>query len=204
MTPLISVIMPTRPRSSIEAAVASIMAQSCQDFEVHIIVDRDFRGAPWARNQGLDVARGRYVLFSDDDVIWEPEAFAIMVQALEEADGIRDDGWTVGYAYGGYLQHLSESARKIIGNEPWDYVKLRRMNYISTMSLLRATCARRWDTDILRLQDWDLWLTLAEEKIRGVWVGCAVFSTAHRRGITFGGTESWSHAVQVIRKKHRL
>jgi GT2 family glycosyltransferase len=101
--PLISVIIPTFNRSQIlQSCLAQLAAQSlaAEHFEVIVIDDgstdstpqvlaavaqrmalvhqrQDNRGPAVARNRGLRVARGDWVLFLNDDALLEPDALAI-------------------------------------------------------------------------------------------------------------------------------
>ncbi len=104
-TPLVSVIVTTYDRQAmLDEAIASVLAQTVQDFEVVVVddaspipatapADRRVRivrrdgngGEPAARNSGLEAARGRYVAFLDDDDRYLPERLAIGLEGLERA-----------------------------------------------------------------------------------------------------------------------
>lgn len=216
MTPLISVVIPTRRHELVTVTLDSLMQQTCQDLEVHVVVDHDGRGAPWARNQGARRAAGRYLLFSDSDIAWVPTALEDMLAALRAAnpdDGIvvDDDRLAVGYAYGAYRMGGS-----VYCLQPWDLKRLYGGNYISTMSLIdrRVTSGSRYgrdepaewfDESLSRLQDWDLWLSLACIGVKGVDVPRVLFETAVRDGLSFGvGALGWDAAFRAVRRKHRL
>jgi glycosyltransferase involved in cell wall biosynthesis len=106
ITPFFSIITPTYNRASfLEEMIASVTAQSFQNFE-HIIVDdgstdeteelvngliekhpkivyikQDNKGRSVARNVGIEHAKGEYVCFLDSDDVWLPEH----LQTLEAA-----------------------------------------------------------------------------------------------------------------------
>src|SRR5215470_8409788 len=212
---MISVVIPARPGESPALAYESLRKQTYQNLEIILVVDHENRGAPWARNRGLDLARGEYVLFSDADVSWEPTALAHLLHTLEEgrAKGPDADGLRIGYAYGSYYETrhpgwwYSWRRRSVgpIGHRPWSLRALYEHNFISTMSLVcREHCAR-FDESIERLQDWDLWLHLAiQRKIRGTWAGRPLFSTPYRRGLTYGSRLSYEEARAIVRRKHGL
>ena len=212
---MISVIVPARRGESATLALESLRKQSYQKLEVILVVDHEARGAPWARNRGLELARGDYVLFSDADVRWEPTALACLLHALEQGvkEGPDADGLRVGYAYGsfyethhpGWWHHWGRRRVGPIGHRAWNLRALYEHNFVSTMSLVvREHCAR-FDESLNRLQDWDLWLHLAlHRKIRGTWVGRPLFTTPYRLGLTHGNPLSYDEARAIVRRKHGL
>ncbi len=103
--PLFSVVIPTYGRPVYLAeAIASVMDQNIQDFEIIVVDDggpeavkvpddprirlirRDVNGGPAAaRNTGLDAALGRYVVFCDDDDLMSPQRLALAKEGLSRA-----------------------------------------------------------------------------------------------------------------------
>src|SRR5262249_44071462 len=103
--PTFSVIIPTygRPRYLAEA-VRSVLDQTVGDFECIVVDDaspdpvavvddarvrvvrRDVNGGPAAaRNTGIDAARGRNLVFLDDDDLYTPERLAAAATGLARA-----------------------------------------------------------------------------------------------------------------------
>jgi hypothetical protein len=105
------------------------------------------------------------------------------------------------YSFGAY-----EMGGRIYCDHQFDAQALRKRNLASTMSLIRRPLFPGFDPEIKRLQDWDLWLTMAARGHDGVHCGGApIFSTAVRPGgITYGGSISYEEAFEVLRKKHSL
>lgn len=106
--PLVSVILPTYNRASyLKKAIASVCAQSFQDWELIVVDDGSTDetgevleglcrlesrmtclyqfngGAASARNKGLNRAKGKYVAFLDDDDEWLPEKLKTQVEFME-------------------------------------------------------------------------------------------------------------------------
>lgn len=105
-TPVVSVVIPTYKRAELLLrAIRSVLAQTCQDFEIIIVDDcspdhtaaavqtiRDprlrylrhetNRGLPAGRNTGIDAARGQYVAFLDDDDEWQPQKLERQLKAM--------------------------------------------------------------------------------------------------------------------------
>lgn len=99
-----SVIIPTYNRLSfLTEAVESVLAQSCQFFELIIVDDgstdetADFvrkvagnvrylsqsnRGPSAARNRGIAAAKGRFITFLDSDDLWHPDKLGIQVDFM--------------------------------------------------------------------------------------------------------------------------
>lgn len=115
MSPFFSVIIPVYNRAhTVGRAIESVLAQSCQDFEIIVVDDGSTddpaavlaqfedsrilyvrqrnRGGGAARNAGIDAARGRFIAPLDSDDEFLPEHLARMKVLLE---GTQD---TVGYA----------------------------------------------------------------------------------------------------------
>jgi glycosyltransferase involved in cell wall biosynthesis len=115
MTPLFSVIIPVFNRADIlERGIRSVLAQTCQDFEIVVVDDgsrdhpeqvvekigdpririvrQENRGGAAARNHGFDEARGQFVALLDSDDQFLPHHLENMRKLLENTTNI------VGYA----------------------------------------------------------------------------------------------------------
>ncbi|HEX3429681.1 MAG TPA: glycosyltransferase family 2 protein [Rhizomicrobium sp.] len=113
--PFFSVVIPVYNRErALGVALASVLAQTEQDYEILVIDDgssddpvsvvagfadprlrwvrQENRGAAAARNHGIDLARGRFVAFLDSDDRFLPHHLAVMRRLL---DGTEE---TAGYA----------------------------------------------------------------------------------------------------------
>ncbi|OGH71076.1 MAG: hypothetical protein A3C90_04720 [Candidatus Magasanikbacteria bacterium RIFCSPHIGHO2_02_FULL_51_14] len=199
MSGLVSIIIPVyNHEQALKKALDSIFQQTYRDVEVIVVDDgsekelqiSDFRlqiekmrikfdkqerkGAAAARNRGLAMAKGEYVIFWDADVIGEPKMLEKMYRALQEHP---EASFSYSNFYFGWkrfsLQHFNTST-------------LQHNNYVHSTSLLRRTDAIRWDESLKRFQDWDYWLTLAEQGKKGIWIDEYLFR------VTPGGTmSSW-------------
>ncbi len=157
------------------------------------------QGVQFSRNTGYYALRRygcEYTLFSDSDVIWCPGALDKLVDAIERSGEA--------YAYCDYGR--GEPADWIAGE--WSEKKLRSVNYISTMSVIRteaieACGGHPFDENIERLQDWDLWLTLLGAGFRGTYVPEILFHTKFLAdGISM--RTDYQEAVNAVKKKHGL
>ena len=144
------------------------------------LVRQTNQGAPVARNRGLELAKGDYVIFWDADVVGKPE----MLEKLEKQLKKHPEA---SFAYCNYNLHLSiYNLQKIFKSQIYNLQKLRKNNYIHSTSLIRKIDAVKWDENLKRFQDWDLWLTLAEQGKTGTYVPETLFTI-----IAKGTMSSW-------------
>ena len=194
----LSVIIPTRePALSIDnVTLRTLDKQYWRDFQIVIVPDVHQRGAAWARNVGFailsqDFPLTEYVLFSDDDIDWDYRALGFMVDILDRHP-------EAAYTYCAYkLDNLT------IGHQPFDPVWLQKTNYISTMSVIRSSLFPGFDEELVRFQDWELWLRMLRDGHKGVYCGATLFQTKRKLGITYPGTISCRAAELVVLQKHR-
>jgi len=177
---MISIVIPVyNHQESLEKALASIEAQTYQDCEVIVVDDgsteevrlqtsnfrfplhlvrQENKGAPAARNAGLALAKGEYVIFWDADVVGEPEMLEKMVSALAPQPE----------ASIAYTNHYF--GKKKMQAMEWNTDALMHHNYIHSTSLIRRDDALLWDESLKRFQDWDLWLSMSKVGKTGVWI----------------------------------
>ncbi len=188
----ISVVIPVREGGSPETTLRSLGRQAFRDFNVVVSWDKA-ANANWARNRGAESATVPYLLFSDDDIQWEPDA----LERLRDALIAHPDA---SYSYGAYTIGSWQQC-----NREFDPGRLRRANFISTMSLIRHDHFPGFDESIERLQDWDLWLTMLEHGNVGVYCGKTIFRTEEGHGISYGsGVPPYNDAVAIVKRKHGL
>ena len=192
-SPLISVIIPSRWSEEI-ISLPSLEGQTYKNIEIIIKKDKFKKGAPSMRNSGFKESKGKFVLFSDNDLIWDKNAISILYETL-----IKNEN--ASYSYGSYTLD-----GKLIGNKEFSSHDLWKWNYISTMSLIRREDFPGFDVSLKKFQDWDLWLTMLEKGKVGKYCGECVFSTKIRpNGITFGkDTPDSNVAREIIMKKHSI
>jgi len=184
----ITIIIPNKVGQTPITTIKSLYKQTFKNFDIIIINDFD-GNANRARNMGLRSVTTPYVLFSDNDINWAPTAIEDLYRCLE-------DNPDVSLSYGSY-----EMGGKTISNVDWDPKQLKKLNYISTMSMVRTKDHPGFDENIKRLQDWDVWLTMMENGKKGKYIGKTIFSTKVRQGITYSSIPI-HEAVSVIKQKH--
>jgi glycosyltransferase involved in cell wall biosynthesis len=210
---MISVIIPVFQSSrTIVQCLDSVFGQRDVEFEVLVVDDgstddiqslllpyrsriglylREHQGACSARNFGAKQAAGEYLYFCDSDIVLEPDALAKFKKALV-------DHPEAAYAYCPF-RFDSRFMRGIPFSATW----LKRMNYISTMSLVRTKDFLGFDESLGRFQDWDMWLSMLEVGKRGILVPDPLFRTLPRKGISSSGANR-VEAENIVRMKHHL
>lgn len=228
MKELISIVIPVYNHArALERALVSIAAQTYKHIEVIVVDDgsdeaigqlgnwtigdgsvqvirQNNRGAAAARNAGLKKANGEYVIFWDADVEAEPDFLEKLCAAL-----ISDPEASFSYA------NMYFGARPMPAHA-WDAKHLKNTNYIHSTSLVRMKSAVKWDESLKRFQDWDLWLTMAEQGKHGVWVDEFLFAaTPNEQGMSkwlpsfayrwpLSVLPWWSKEVRAYKQAHKL
>ncbi len=220
MPRLISVIVPVFNHANvIEKSLRSLALQTYRPFEVIVvndgstdnfkekcqylekiadsyhfkiqIINQENQGAPAARNRGFNMAQGEFVIFWDADTIAKP----IMLQHLCEA---LDNYPEASYAYSQFRFGWKKMRSQYFNGDD-----LRKYNYIDTTSLIRREDFCEFDTNLKRFQDWDLWLTLLENKKKGVFVPEVLFRKIVTRSGISGGWLGAFLSYQFFRKNNR-
>jgi glycosyltransferase involved in cell wall biosynthesis len=188
--PKVSVIIPTYNRAELlYAAIASVLGQTFQDFEILVVDDHSpdhtaqvvqrfhdgriryllhetNKGGAAARNTGIQNSAGEYIAFLDDDDEWLPEKLGMQIALLENSPP------EVGCIYTGYLV-IDRASGNILGQKP--AVKrgdlstaLLSGNCLGGTSsvLVRRECFNAvglFDEALPSFQDYDLWIRLAQK-----------------------------------------
>jgi glycosyltransferase involved in cell wall biosynthesis len=233
MTPKISIIIPTfQHGDTIEACLLSLFNQTFKDFEIIVvndgstdntekilekykdrikIINQENLGAPAARNRGFKESSGEFVIFCDADVKAKPKMLAKMLEALEKHP-------EASFAYSSFMW-----GRKKFALHEFKSEALKKMNYITSTTLIRRHHFPGWDENLKKFQDWDLWLTMAKQGKTGTWIPEFLFTVKPRRtGIStwlpsFAYKIPWEkigwmpkaikkykEALTIIKEKHHL
>jgi len=208
---LISIVIPVYNQvRELEQALISIKDQTYKNIEIIIEEDKQHEGAPVMRNRGLARARGEYIIFWDADIVAVPKMLEELYQALKNNP-------EVSFAYCDYYFKNKKMPSKKFAIET-----LRKNNYIHSTSLIRRKAAIKWDENLKRFQDWDLWLTMIKKGETGIYVPKILFTIIAQGTIStwlpsFAYKKPWKYlpgfrkkvkkyekAKNIIIKKHRL
>jgi len=182
----VTVVIPTRDRAPLLAlTLRSVLNQQAVDIDVvvvddgdgrettalidaledpriHVVRNCEARGVSGARNCGLNMARGEWVAFCDDDDLWAP------VKLDSQLSAAIHEG--VAWVYAGDVT-VNTDLRVLYGSPPAapnDVMRdLLRHNSVpagASNVVARADALARagpFDTGLRTSEDWDLWLRLA-------------------------------------------
>jgi len=172
-----------------------------------VFLSQENKGAPAARNRGLQEARGDYLFFCDADADLRAEALDILYQTLV-------NNQEFSYAYSSFLW-----GKKLFKVGPFNPDRLRKGPYIHTMSLIKKSDfpPQTWDESIRKFQDWDLWLTMLSQGKSGIWVDKVLFKIAPGGSISswlpsfaykllpfLNSVKKYKTAMSIIKQKHGL
>ncbi len=188
--PFFSVIIPTFNRSKLlKQSIESVLQQSFNEFELIIVDDNSTddtkdivktfsdkriryvinnhsNGGAGARNCGIFYARGKWIVFLDDDDIWTGDKLFCFFKKILI---IQKD---VGLIYSGYATYDFENKKIIKQYYPHkkrlSSIDLLYKNYIGTLSVVgvRADLLKRiggFDERLAALQDIDLYVRVAQK-----------------------------------------
>lgn len=183
--PAVSVVIPTYERpAKLSRAVDSVVAQTFEDWELIVVNDAPWsdvgealpdddrvrcieheenRGAPAARNTGIDAAEGEYVAVLDDDDAWKPRKLERQIDCFRAASA------NCGLVYAGRdVVQDGEVVEVYVPTESGQlFDTLLAGNVIpSETPLIRRECFEDvgdFDTELQSSQDLDMWLRIARE-----------------------------------------
>jgi glycosyltransferase involved in cell wall biosynthesis len=195
MNPLISVIVPVyNHKKEFLISLDSLLKQIYRPFEIividdcsdeHITIDEfndvfllrnEKRMGPcFSRNRGLAASKGEYVIFFDSDIVASNTMLTEMKDAL-------DKNQDASFVYCNML-----FGNKKMPGRQFDFSFLKKRNYISIASLIRRKDAIKFDENLKRFQDWDVWLTMAEQGKSGLWINKYLYKVISKKD----GISSW-------------
>ena len=185
--PKVSVIIPTYNYGQyIARAIDSVLNQTYQDFELIVVDDgstdnteeiirtkqndkiryfyQENKGAPSARNKGIEESKGKYTAFLDADDEWFPSKLEKQIEKFQKASA------RVGLVYSGLIYIWKENEDKAIkivptlrGNIFVSFLKVTVLG--SPTPLIKKNCFQKaglFDERLPSCQDWDMWLRISK------------------------------------------
>jgi len=232
---MISIIIPVwNQAGKIGQCLDSILAQTRKDYEVIVVNDgstdnirsvlesyspkfemankkllvihQENAGSNAARNRGAEEAWGDLLIFCDADVVMKPKMLELMKDELDYSE-------EASFAYCSFYW-----GRKLFRLWPYNRERLKEMPCIHTTSLIRKCDFPGFDVKVKRLQDWDLWLTMMERGLEGVWIDKPLFKVIDTRATMSSwlpsfvyklfpflpAVKKYKQSIAAIRAKHGL
>ena len=184
--PLVSVIIPTYNRAAIVTqAIDSVLQQTFTDYELIVVDDASTddtaerlqgrygericyikkpsnTGPSATRNAGIQMARGIYIAFLDDDDEWLPEKLALQVPILQQNPdvGLVYCGCLLVDERGASVGQVKPEKRGYIFND-----LLHKNHLITSASLIRKELLKKtggFDETLAACEDWDLWIRISQ------------------------------------------
>jgi len=189
---LISVIIPCKDTYSIE--MFCLKSLEDQIFKEYELIIKQGTNVCVNRNAGAKDSAGEYLFFLDNDIKLRPDCLSTMYMTLECNPDY--DFAYCHYNREGELQgpHMARE---------WDYDYLKTRNYISTMSLVRASKFPGFNESLERFQDWDLWLRMAENGSKGYFIPEILFTAVYKKGGISTNKENYARSMQKIYDLHK-
>ena len=222
--PKISVIIPTyNCAETLPEAIGSVLAQSCQDFEIIVVDDgstdhtaitvesysekcavryifQENTGLPGARNRGVDEALGAYVAVLDADDALREDALQVMSDSIEntQADWCIVDILKFWHGFQEIQRSAIPSGDLLLSILADDFI--RRGMFFRTSALRRAGL---WDASMKNREDWDLNIRMIEGEFPFVYVPQPLYLYRKRPGsITTGSPEKMLRYTEELLRKH--
>lgn len=178
----VSIIIPVyNGERYIREAVDSALNQTYKDFEIIVIDDgskdntpnilenydnkirwksQKNRGQAFAINEGINMAKGKYIAYLDVDDVCLPERFENQVEYLDAHSN-------VGLVYSDFYQiNGNGETQRIMKSHPHDKFVLLQNNYIPRSTVMhKRECLKGvglFDESITGDDDWDMWIRISE------------------------------------------
>jgi len=222
--PLVSVVEPFfNQEKTVDETYKSILGQTFANFELIIVDDgssdpksltkleeiatRDPRiqivhqknqKVAAARNTGLKIAKGKYIICLDSDDLIDPTYIEKAVTVLETDPEVS--------LITTHMDIFGASGHKLYRNAPYDPLRLYKNNMVTTAG---AFCKSAWNEtggykSGIGYEDWELWLTMAENGHWGRLIPEALFR--YRTALNSGylkDRDDHSSNVTKIRGLHK-
>jgi glycosyltransferase involved in cell wall biosynthesis len=228
MPPKVSVVIPVFNRPlTVRRAIASVLAQTCQDFEIIVVDDgstdatasvvaamtdsrmtlirhEQNRGGGAARNTGYRAGSAPYVAFLDSDDEWLPTKLERQLEVFERADDrlglVYTDAiwlWPDGLATRHTAQQSVDLARVLLTENVVGETS-RGMVRRSALDAIGG-----FDEGLPAAQDMDLWLRLCERFRAELVPEALVRVTKADRGRITMNADSTTTGRDQFRRKHQ-
>jgi glycosyltransferase involved in cell wall biosynthesis len=162
------------------------------------IIEVEHKGACAARNAGFRVSNGEILSFFNSDYIAKPGMTRLWVDALQ-------DHPEYGFVYGGYEYATSQRAGYM--SKEFNEYDLTQANYIDCGFPLWRKHVVEWDENCKSLQDWDFWIRVVKNGVKGYFYEREPFYVAQLPrpgGLSYDSNDHWVERVTYVREKNGI
>ena len=175
--------------------VAGLPPEKAKNWKIEPLLEK---GACQARNHGFDLSTGDIVSFTNSDYILHIGCLRMWMDALLANSDC-------GFAYGAY--EYAGKNRDVYWSKPFDEFQLGVANYIDCGFPIWRRHVVKWDPDVKSLQDWDFWLRVVRNGVKGHYLGREISFIARYpalKGLSHDSTENWMERVRFVRQKNGI
>jgi len=220
--PLLSFIVPAykTPKDILKRCLMNLTDQDYPNKEIIVVLDGpddelleeaskfkdegvkviaiEHAGACAARNAGFKESAGEIISFFNSDYNAKPGMARMWVdELLEHPD--------CGFAYGPYEWAVKH--RSWYPSKPFDAFQLKQANYIDCGFPLWRKHVVEWDVDCKSLQDWDFWLRVVAQGVKGHYMTREISFSARipvADGLSMDSSTNWIERVRYVKQKNGI
>lgn len=173
----------------------------CKQYEKDrwAVIEIEHGGACAARNAGFKISSGEIISFFNSDYIAKPGMVRMWVDALQNNPDC-------GFAYGRY--EYTSAKRAIYPSKPFDAWQLKVANFIDCGFPLWRKHVVEWDLDCKSLQDWDFWLRVVAQGVKGHYLGpldsSFLAEPPRAKGLSMDSHNNWIDRVHYVKAKNGI
>jgi glycosyltransferase involved in cell wall biosynthesis len=176
-------------------ALANEFAKGRENWKV---VPTEEKGACQARNLGFKESTGEIVAFVNSDYYLNVGIVRVWVDALLANPDC-------GFAYGAY--EYATPTRDVYWSKEFDEFQLGVANFIDCGFPLWRKNVVEWDPEVKSLQDWDFWLRVVKQGVKGYYLGREISFVAQPprpKGLSHDSTDHWLERVKFVKEKNGI
>lgn len=131
-----------------------IISKFKKSLSITLVLNKENKGAAYARNRGIEIAKGKYLAFLDSDDVWHPQKIITQIDYMEKYS-LRITGH-------GYVPDLSHSKMSATTNKPAK--KIGKFNFCignpfyTPTIMVRRSGFVHFDERHRRVDDYRCWL----------------------------------------------
>ncbi len=147
-------------------------------FQYFIRTDKHKKGLPGCRNYGLDLAKGNYVIFFDDDDIVHPQNLTVSTSHIEKnnVDFCHYAKSPFTTIYPDFIYHTDAYVREIGINDIKDII-IQKIGFASCTVLWKKDCFNNnhFNESLHYAEEWECYCRLMTNNLRGIMIDTILY-----------------------------